>query len=84
VSTADALDTIARDAARGCDMVWSTRDPEFSGHLAACLSEGLCPRGHPLEVPADAPRGRICRHCEPVSYWIAEPPGGWLWARWHQ
>jgi hypothetical protein len=35
--------------------------PEFAAHLAACLSEGMCPAAHKLTVP------------EPMRLWAADP-----------
>ena len=82
MSADGSLGLIEAEAATGADHVWQTHDPEFAAHLAACLSEGLCPYGHPLEIPAVELNGRICPHCEPVSYWLATLPGSWMWVRW--
>jgi hypothetical protein len=82
VSAAGSLGLIEAEAATGAIQVWQSADPEFAAHLAACLSEGLCPYGHPLEIPEEGLNGRICRRCDPPSYWLAALPGAWLWARW--
>jgi hypothetical protein len=83
VSAAGSLGLIEAEAATGAIQVWQSADPGFASHLAACLSEGLCPYGHTLEIPpAGMAFGRICRRCEPAAYWMAALPGGWMWTRW--
>jgi hypothetical protein len=78
-----SLDLIDAEAASGAAHVYQSADPAFAAHLAACLSEGLCPRGHPLERPEAQMNGRICRGCDPWSYWLVGTPAAWVWARWH-
>lgn len=93
-----ALDLIAKGIVNGSDHVWGSAgvDDAFGAHLAACLSEGVCPFGHPLDPGTEGllpTGGRLCRHCEPPAIWLAAQGQyltagdvltdgyGWQWAR---
>lgn len=82
MSAGGTLGLIEAQAASGAAHVYQSHDPGFAAHAAACLSEGLCPYGHRLEIPAPELVGRICRGCDPAAYWLVTLPAAWLWARW--